>query len=86
MAELMSQSDFAIGASGSSAWERCVLGVPSISYVVADNQINIANKLQKIGALVVIKSTDQLPAAIKVLESALRIFSPAMVTFLKRLE
>lgn len=75
MAELMSQSDFAIGASGSSAWERCVLGVPSISYVVADNQINIANKLQKIGALVVIKSTDQLPAAIKVLESALRIFS-----------
>lgn len=38
MAELMAQSDIAIGAAGTTAWERCCLGVPSIAIVIADNQ------------------------------------------------
>ncbi len=38
MAELMSDADMAIGTGGSSAWERCCLGVPCLTLVVADNQ------------------------------------------------
>lgn len=38
MAKLMLQADFAIGAGGSSLWERCYLGLPSSSTIVADNQ------------------------------------------------
>ncbi|WP_126444191.1 UDP-2,4-diacetamido-2,4,6-trideoxy-beta-L-altropyranose hydrolase [Sulfuricystis multivorans] len=38
MAELLAQSDLAIGAAGSSAWERCCLGVPTLQMVLAQNQ------------------------------------------------
>lgn len=52
MAELMVQSDLAIGAAGSSAWERCVLSLPSINITLADNQKTIAAKLDDIGVAI----------------------------------
>lgn len=39
MAERMADSDLAIGAAGSTSWERCCLGLPSILVILADNQI-----------------------------------------------
>ncbi|WP_430459827.1 UDP-2,4-diacetamido-2,4,6-trideoxy-beta-L-altropyranose hydrolase [Thalassolituus sp. LLYu03] len=47
MAELLSSTDFVIGACGSSAWERCCLGVPSLVFVSADNQQIIAHGLSE---------------------------------------
>ena len=38
MAALMSQCDFAIGAAGSTPWERCCVGLPSALIAIADNQ------------------------------------------------
>ncbi|GLC87799.1 UDP-2,4-diacetamido-2,4,6-trideoxy-beta-L-altropyranose hydrolase [Lysinibacillus piscis] len=38
MAKLMQLADFAIGAGGSTLWERCYVGLPSSSTIVADNQ------------------------------------------------
>lgn len=38
MATLMVKADLAIGASGSSVWERCYLGLPSVLYLTAENQ------------------------------------------------
>ena len=38
MALLMAQADLAIGAGGTTTWERCCLGLPSIVSVVAENQ------------------------------------------------
>lgn len=38
MAELMIEADLAIGAGGTTIWERCFLGLPSIIIIVADNQ------------------------------------------------
>lgn len=38
MAKLMQQADFAIGAGGSTTWERCYVGLPSSSTIVASNQ------------------------------------------------
>ncbi len=38
MAQMMSEADLAIGAGGSTTWERCFLGLPSITLIVADNQ------------------------------------------------
>lgn len=55
MAELMAQADFAIGASGAASWERCCLGLPSLVAVVADNQIKIADDLEKTGAIAVMR-------------------------------
>ncbi|PDT07187.1 UDP-2,4-diacetamido-2,4,6-trideoxy-beta-L-altropyranose hydrolase [Rhizobium sp. M1] len=38
MAELLIDCDAAIGAAGTSVWERCVLGVPSLLLTFAENQ------------------------------------------------
>jgi UDP-2,4-diacetamido-2,4,6-trideoxy-beta-L-altropyranose hydrolase len=38
MAQRMADSDLAIGAAGSTSWERCCLGLPTLLVVLADNQ------------------------------------------------
>ncbi len=38
MAELMAEADLAIGGGGSAIWERCSLGLPTISFSLAENQ------------------------------------------------
>ncbi|HEY5009385.1 MAG TPA: UDP-2,4-diacetamido-2,4,6-trideoxy-beta-L-altropyranose hydrolase [Caulobacteraceae bacterium] len=38
MAGLVAAADIGVGAGGSSAWERCCLGLPSLTVIVADNQ------------------------------------------------
>lgn len=50
MAQLMMVADMAIGAAGGTSWERCCLGVPSVTVVLADNQRYIAEQLQQAGA------------------------------------
>jgi UDP-2,4-diacetamido-2,4,6-trideoxy-beta-L-altropyranose hydrolase len=52
MAELMSNADLAIGAGGTATWERCFLGLPSISIVIADNQGEITETVAAAGATV----------------------------------
>lgn len=50
MGELMSDADLAIGGAGSTAYERCCLGLPSLQVVLAENQRRIANALCQAGA------------------------------------
>lgn len=38
MAELIAAADVAIGAGGSMTWERCCLGLPTVTLAIADNQ------------------------------------------------
>lgn len=52
MAGLMAESDFSIGAGGSTTWERCALGLPSVTVVLAENQRSIANALEKAGGTI----------------------------------
>ncbi len=52
MAELLTNSDLAIGAPGASAFERAVLGLPSVLVTLADNQRGIARLMEKAGAAV----------------------------------
>ena len=47
MAHLMCESDLCIGAAGSTSWERCCLGLPTITFTIADNQIKIAEQLSQ---------------------------------------
>lgn len=50
MAQLMADSDLAIGAAGATSWERCCLGVPTIMLILADNQRKIAEGLSAANA------------------------------------
>lgn len=60
VAEIMSESDLMIGASGGTAWERCCLGLPCLLTVIADNQITAARHLQQAGAALVFHKADEL--------------------------
>lgn len=51
MAKIMAKSDLSIGAAGVSSWERCVVGLPSLVVVTADNQDQIAKNLHNKGAI-----------------------------------
>lgn len=52
MAELMIGHDIAIGAAGSTTWERCCLGLPTIMVCIADNQKKIAESLNRKGVAI----------------------------------
>ncbi|WP_186297293.1 UDP-2,4-diacetamido-2,4,6-trideoxy-beta-L-altropyranose hydrolase [Shewanella algae] len=49
MAELMCESDFCIGAPGSTTWERCAVGLPFMSIAIAENQLGILKNLEAEG-------------------------------------
>lgn len=49
MAELMSQADLAVGAGGSSVWERATLGLPTVTAILADNQRPMAEAMAQVG-------------------------------------
>ena len=49
MAPIIGEADLAIGAGGSSTWERCCLGLPGITLVLADNQADMAARLDAHG-------------------------------------
>jgi UDP-2,4-diacetamido-2,4,6-trideoxy-beta-L-altropyranose hydrolase len=49
MASLMADADIAIGAGGSSVWERATVGLPTVSVVLAGNQREMVDQLAGAG-------------------------------------
>lgn len=50
VAEVMTRADVAIGAAGTTSWERAALGLPSLLISTADNQLDVASALDAAGA------------------------------------
>lgn len=61
MGERMAAADLVIGAAGSTSWERCCLGVPTIMVVLADNQISGACALRQSGSVMLIEHPSEIP-------------------------
>lgn len=51
MSELMGKCDMAISAAGSTLYELCAAGVPTITYSLADNQIVATEQFEKLGIM-----------------------------------
>jgi UDP-2,4-diacetamido-2,4,6-trideoxy-beta-L-altropyranose hydrolase len=49
IAKLMAEADIAISAAGSTCWELCLLGLPSVLLDLADNQTPVAMELERRG-------------------------------------
>ncbi|MDP1599563.1 UDP-2,4-diacetamido-2,4,6-trideoxy-beta-L-altropyranose hydrolase [Phenylobacterium sp.] len=54
MADLTLNADIAVGGGGSTTWERCTLGLPSLLVVLADNQRPAAQALLERDAVMVV--------------------------------
>lgn len=63
VARLMNEADLSVGAAGSTSWERCCLGLPSLTVEVADNQALIARELGHRGAAMVLGRAGQVEAS-----------------------
>ena len=49
---LMSTSDLAIGAGGSTTWERCCLGLPSLVTIISEDQLEFTRVMDKEGYII----------------------------------
>lgn len=65
MADLMADADLAIGAAGTTAWERCCVGLPCLTLVLADNQRSGAAALAAAGAVAVVEGGPGLAGNIR---------------------
>lgn len=72
MADLMSQADIAIGAGGSSVWERATLGLPAVTLILADNQRPMARAMDQVGLTLAVDAQSE-------------DFEPRLVAALRRL-
>ena len=76
MAGLMEAADLAVGGAGSSSFERCCLGLPSLAVVASENQRQIAATLAAAGAAEIL-STDATLTPEAVASAVLRIAGDA---------
>lgn len=70
MSSLMCDADLAIGAAGSTSWERCCMGLPTLLLVQAENQHEIAKTLVRAGAASLLERSNlgrELPNAMDLL-------------------
>ena len=63
------EPDVAVGAAGSSTWERCCLALPTVMVVLADNQRQIAANVAAAGAAIVAEPST--PASIATMAATL---------------
>lgn len=60
MAQRMAQSDLAIGAAGSTSWERCCLGLPTLMVTLAQNQVEGAAALHAAGGALLVGDVSEI--------------------------
>jgi len=81
MAKLMAEADLAIGAGGTATWERCCLGLPTLTLCLAENQRSQILDAAVIGVLYAPKVgndlTDSLRLHIKTL-----LANPALINLI----
>ncbi|MCM3024004.1 UDP-2,4-diacetamido-2,4,6-trideoxy-beta-L-altropyranose hydrolase [Heyndrickxia ginsengihumi] len=59
MADLMMKTDLAIGAGGTTTWERCYLQLPSLTAIIADNQVEVTKAVAAKGATISLGRTNE---------------------------
>jgi UDP-2,4-diacetamido-2,4,6-trideoxy-beta-L-altropyranose hydrolase len=62
MAELTAAADVAISAGGTSLWERCYLGLPSVAIAIADNQIEQLRLASSAGCVIFLGDSGEVSA------------------------
>ncbi len=60
MAALMAVADIAVGAAGSTSWERCAAGLPSVVVEVAANQAPVRRNLNRSGVAICLDNDERI--------------------------
>ena len=78
---LMEECDLAVSAAGSTLYELCVCCVPTITYVIADNQLPAANAFREQGLMVSIGDLRNVGDVGKLIVKSIK---ESIINFLKR--
>jgi UDP-2,4-diacetamido-2,4,6-trideoxy-beta-L-altropyranose hydrolase len=62
ISELMLAADLAVGAGGVTTWERCILGLPTLTIVIADNQLKTTMDMAQLGIIWYLGRSSELDA------------------------
>jgi UDP-2,4-diacetamido-2,4,6-trideoxy-beta-L-altropyranose hydrolase len=65
---IMLEADVALAAAGGTVWELGLLGVPVVGLSLADNQVQLAEELQRRGAIVYVGDARLFPDAARWLD------------------
>jgi len=76
LADLMAQADLAIGAGGTTTWERLCLGLPSLAVSIAENQEPTCEALSGAGLLRYLGRHDEVQASTIARELSVCIAKP----------
>jgi UDP-2,4-diacetamido-2,4,6-trideoxy-beta-L-altropyranose hydrolase len=60
MAHIMMDSDLCIGSAGSTSWERCCLGLPTLMMILSSNQQEIAWALEQKKAVIILSEASDI--------------------------
>ncbi|HQU87041.1 UDP-2,4-diacetamido-2,4,6-trideoxy-beta-L-altropyranose hydrolase [Denitromonas sp.] len=63
MAELIAAADLGVGAGGAAMWERCALGLPTLTVVFVDNQLQTTQDVATTGAIAYLGWASNLSSA-----------------------
>ena len=72
MARLMAQADLAVGAGGTSIWERACVGLPAIVVPVAENQMEVSSTAAQAGICQLLRPTGVADGQLATMLEALR--------------
>jgi UDP-2,4-diacetamido-2,4,6-trideoxy-beta-L-altropyranose hydrolase len=64
ISELMARADIAIGAGGSTTWERCALSLPALTISIAENQVSIAEGVGQTNAQIYLGTASEVTSEI----------------------
>lgn len=84
MASLMEKADFAIGAGGTTHYERCMMGLPSVIVTIAANQEPATGALAEAGAVLHLGRAGEVTPDDYMLAMALMSRTPSLRTAMAR--
>jgi UDP-2,4-diacetamido-2,4,6-trideoxy-beta-L-altropyranose hydrolase len=70
MADLILEADLSVGGGGTTAYERCLLGLPSLVIAVAENQVALSENLADLGAITYLGTSKSVSS--EMIRSAIR--------------
>jgi UDP-2,4-diacetamido-2,4,6-trideoxy-beta-L-altropyranose hydrolase len=60
IADLMTWADMAIAGAGTTSWELAFMGVPFVAVILAENQVQVANSLDRLNVAINVGRADSL--------------------------
>ena len=89
MASLMKQCDYAVSAAGTTLYELCALGIPTISISMADNQIPMAETFAEADAVpyagdIRVSTTEELKNILNQISNLLLTLQKNMENYVKQ--